>query len=110
MAPQQQQFDPLSGCLLRFFWLVLGNLTLVIVAGRTLASSGAVYHLDLIYWSVVGLILAARFADIRYFQGATGEGRPASMTDWRRHAVYLLLVAGTAWGLIHAARLWLPPS
>ena len=111
MPTQDPDFDSSSGCLLRLFWLLLGNAVLVIVALQILIRVGGVFSgLDVVYWSVVALILAARYADIRYFKGTTAEGKPSTLEDWRRYAFILVLSAGVALLTVHfLGAFWLSP-
>jgi hypothetical protein len=67
-------------------------------------------RLDVVYWTVVILILAARYADIRYFKGTTAEGNPCSIDDWRRHAFILALLAGAAWLVLRLAAHFFGPT
>ena len=103
MSHQQQAHDSLSGCLLRLFWLLGGNAVLAIVGVQILFNAPPMFsRVDAVYWSVVVLIIAARYADMRYFKGATAGGKPSSFDDWRRHTLILVVSAGVAW---FAARL-----
>jgi hypothetical protein len=56
------------------------------------------------------LLLAARYADIRYFKGTTAEGKPSTLEDWRRYAFILVLSASVAWLTVHfLGAFWLSP-
>ncbi len=102
MPTQDQEYDSPSGCLIHLFWLVLGNAVLVVVAGQLLLHpKGWFSGLDAVYWSFVALILAARYADVRYFKGITVEGKPSTLEDWRRYAFILVLSASVAWLTVH---------
>ena len=102
MPSHDQEYDSLSGCLLRLFWFFLGNAALVLVAVQLLLQPrGWFSGLDAVYWSVVVLILAARYADIRYYKGTTAEGKPFTLEDWRRYAFILVLSASVAWLTVH---------
>jgi hypothetical protein len=102
MRTQEQEHDSSLGCLLHLFWLFLGNFVLIVLAGELLLfPSGWFSGLDAVYWFVVALIVAARYADIRYFQGATAEGKPSTFEHWRRHAFILVLSASVVWLAVH---------
>ena len=99
-----ERHDPVGGCLLRVFWLMLGNVALLTSAYGIVEDSAAILGpADLLYWSVAALLLGARYADIRYFQGRTADGRPASMAHWRRYAAVLAVVSTAIWLAAHAA-------
>jgi hypothetical protein len=102
MPSQDPQQDAPSGCLFRLFWMILGNMALLAVAGQLLTCPrGWFSGLDVAYWSVVALLIAARYADIRYCKGTTGEGKPCTLEDWRRYAVIVVLSTGVVWLALH---------
>jgi hypothetical protein len=102
MPTQDEGQQSASGCLLRLFWLFLGNGVLGIAAAKlALHPRGWFASLDAIYWVAVALLVAARYADIRYFRGTTAEGAPATLADWRRYAFILVLSAGVVWLAVH---------
>lgn len=82
---------PVAGLFLRIFWMILGLIVLLgITAGLWTSSSDDVLWWSLSYWLNVGLILAARYVDIRHYQGETVDLEPADLGHWRRHAVILV--------------------
>ena len=92
----------MGGCLLRLFWMMIGNVALAASAfGVAEDSALALGSADAIYWAVVGLLLAARYGDIRYFHGRTTDGSPATMAHWRRYAAVLVAVSTAIWLLAH---------
>jgi hypothetical protein len=100
---EEQKYDPPAGCLLRISWMMVGNVVLLFCAyGITEHRSGVLSIADAFYWTLVGSLLAARYIDIRYLYGLTVDGDPASLDDWRRYAVFLVLVATGLWLVLHA--------
>jgi len=100
---EDQQYDPLSGCLLRLFWMLLGNVILLLCVYRISQSRNGFLGLpDLLFWATVTGLLAARYVDIVYFQGQTSQGTPASMSHWRRYATILLGISAGLWIAAHA--------
>ena len=100
-ASRQNTF---SGCLARIFWVVAGNGALIIVA--LMIAEGAWWPptwRDAAYWAVVAALAAVRFADIRWLDGRTAEGAPATAADLGRYVVGLVAVAGGLWVLAHLA-------
>ena len=49
--------------------------------------------LDAVYWVLVLALSAIRFMDVRYLGGETGEGKPATMKDWRRFSIIIAAVS-----------------
>ncbi len=107
--PQTKQ-DTVSGCLVRFFWMLVGNMALFFLA--ILVAQYEPFKLslrDAVFWAVVALMMAARFVDIRHLDGVTTEGEPATQSDWTRYVARLLGGAAVVWLVAHglAATGWL---
>jgi hypothetical protein len=88
------------GCLLRLGWLVFGHglmgFCLFILFGATPEWAWSKH--DSVYWFAVALCLVVRYIDITRYDGRTGSGEPATLTDWRRYALILVAVALVLWG------------
>ncbi len=88
--------------LLRIFWMVFGNLILFLIAFTIYEDKKAVLNLrDGIYWIIVLLLIIVRYIDIKYLDGLTAMGSPASMSHWYRYVVGLVICTGLLWGLAH---------
>lgn len=93
-----------TGLFLRSFWMVFGVLALVAISGGLWSRSGdSVVSWSLLFWLDVGLIVAARYTDIRYYQGETVNAEPADLGHWVRHTAGLVPLALTFWLVL----LWL---
>jgi hypothetical protein len=101
MPTQEPRIESSSGCLLRIFWMFLGNAALVLVALQILRAGRAFSVMDGVYWLVVVLSLAARYTDIHYFKGTNADGKLSTPDDWRHYALILVLLAGGAWLAVH---------
>ena len=100
---EDHKCDPPAGCFLRLFWMMIGNLLLLLCAYSITQNRSSFLSLaDAFYWAAVGCLLAVRYADIRYFKGLTAEGDPASTAHWRRYAVLLGVVSSGLWLGAHA--------
>lgn len=98
-TPLREQASP-AGCLLRLFWFFAGNMLLAFLGIQLFfRKSPSLSRLDLYFWLVMLSILAARYADVRYCEGATTDGQQATLQDWKQHAVTLIFCATLAWGL-----------
>ena len=93
-----------AGCLVRLFWMVIGNgilfLCAIVIADRS-ASFFSFSVFDIAYWATVAALMTARYIDIRHLNGADGFGRPASMIHLRRYVVGLLIATLCVWLLAH---------
>ena len=66
--------------LLRLFWMVIGNFILFFIAFGIYSREKALGLKDGIYWIAVLLLIFTRYIDIKYLNGLTAQGTPASMT------------------------------
>lgn len=99
MHSESLKSSRLSGCLVRLFWMGVGNLVLVLAAiGIGQNRAGFTFTgMDLLFWATVLCLLAVRYVDIRYLDGQTADSRPASMSDWRRYALTVLGISLALW-------------
>jgi hypothetical protein len=100
--PVQPTTSPL-GCLLRLVWLLGGNAALLLSAIWIALRSESVRLSEADAVFAVGLIasILARYLDIRYCNGTRETGEPATMADWRRYTVLLVVVGFAALGVAH---------
>ncbi|MBK7825607.1 hypothetical protein [Nannocystis sp.] len=91
-----------AGCLLRLFWMLVGNgllyLSLVLIASRHAPLPS---YLDVIAGAAVLAMIGARRVDIVRFGGRTVQDEPASLADWRRFSLLLVVVAAVSWLIAH---------
>lgn len=97
-APANQ---PTLGCLLRLFWMAIGNAVLLVVGAQLIQSDQHLSGLDAAFWLIVLLTVGARFIDIRYFAGTDGFGVRSTLADWRRYAIKMVSLAGIVWLVMH---------
>lgn len=98
MSPSASSSGKSIGCLVRLFWMGVGNLAIALcLIGIFREKSPVPDALDAIYLVAVIATLAARYVDIVRFGGTTSEGQPATLADWRRHALLLGAIAAVAW-------------
>lgn len=94
----KREYNSLTGCLIRLYWMIIGN---ALLFGCAVAISQGTTDLfgpiDALFWVLVGNLLIARYVDIRYFNGMTDSGEPATMVDFKRYASLLGLIAIGLW-------------
>ena len=79
-----QDYDAAGGCLIRLFWMIVGNALLFFCAMAIAQGGSSLFApIDALFWILVGSLLIARYVDIQYFNGLTGDGAAATMADWR---------------------------
>jgi hypothetical protein len=104
----EQKEAPLSGVgvLVRLYWMVLGNGLLMLLLFLILDRRPALPSpYDAAYLLIVASLIIVRHMDIRFLNGQTGEGKPATMAHWRRYVMIIGPVGVGAWCL---ARLIVP--
>ena len=95
---EQVPVTPVGGCLVRFYWLIIGNLILLACLVLVAEGKGIAFSLvDLIFWGNVALLMAMRYWDINSWDGRTGECKPATMADWKKYAFLLPGIAAILW-------------
>jgi hypothetical protein len=101
---KQTQASSDGGCLVRGFWMLLGNAMMAVYLVYIAQGDGPLYSFfSLGFWIVLGLVLYARYMDVTRFAGTTSEGdRPATMVDVKRFSKIQVAIAGTAWVVVHA--------
>jgi hypothetical protein len=105
-APKTPEHDQSGGCMLRLFWMVIGNILLFLAALAILERpSRMLGFADLFYWMTVACMLAARYIDIRHFDGRTADGQVATMANWRNYALWVCVAAIVLWLAAHALTL-----
>lgn len=108
-AKRDGEYDSLSGCFLRLFWLMAGHALLALALLQILFTRAPFFAwIDAFFWSVVGMMAAARFADIFYFTAARADGRPATPRDGWRYVLLLVVAASIGWLIAHLAAQWPP--
>jgi hypothetical protein len=96
-----RQPDPASGCLLRVYWMFLGNVFLCAMAYQIVQAEGRLTTVDVVYWLGAASLIAVRYVDIHHLHGRTTEGQPATPGDWRRYCLGVLAVSAVLWIVVH---------
>ena len=85
----------------RLYWMLLGNAVLLIPSVSILHQDRGFHTADAVFWITVAALILVRYFDVKFWDGATCTGKPASMADWRRYAVILLGLTGAIWAVLH---------
>jgi hypothetical protein len=106
-APTNQPIDKQRGILAiltRPFWMFFGNFALMICAIHILmGESKSTKTTDIIFWCAVAAMLAVRFLDIKFLDGQTATGEPATLSHWRKYAIALAVISAAIWSAAHMA-------
>lgn len=76
--------------LVRFSWLLIGNIILYFLAFSMLVGKGGKTS-DIAYWITVVAMIGLRLLDVKLLGGETAEYKPATMAHWRKYAIKLIL-------------------
>ncbi|MBA4386878.1 MAG: hypothetical protein C0404_02790 [Verrucomicrobia bacterium] len=91
--------------LVRFYWLMVGNALLLFFLAFLVEKPPPVpYLFDILYWLVAASVVFARYVDIRFLGGKTDDDRPATMVDFKRHALIQTVIVIVAWVVAHAVK------
>lgn len=96
-----QSPETASGCLLRVYWMLLGNALVAVAAYKIAQAENAFALVDLVYWLIVSTLIGARYVDIRILHGRTGEGQPATMEHWKRYSLKVVGMSVFLWFVAH---------
>ncbi len=92
-----------AGVLARLFWMLFGNALLAFSLIFILHNQGGFLHTaDGVFWVTVAVLVLVRYLDIRFCNGLTAAGTPASSRHWIKYVIILLVASTTAWILAHA--------
>lgn len=95
--PAEPRRDPFIKLVVRLGWMVAGPAALFVLAASIAQQRGNQWHLDVIYVVVLLLTVAVRYADVRFLDGTTATGEPATTVDVRRYALGLVVASLAAW-------------
>ena len=56
-----------------------------------------------VFWITIAAIILVRYLDIKFWGGMTAAGGPATIANWNRYTVALLIGSAVIWALFHVA-------
>ena len=87
-----------SGLLIRLYWLFFCNVVLIFILAFIIEKHPQFPSLlDAAYLAALSSLIIIRYVDIRFFDGQTGEGKPATIDNWRRYALLVGLAGPAVW-------------
>ncbi len=98
-APSDDAPASSAGCVLRLYWMLGGNLALVLILAAAPGNAGGwdVGPWDGVYGAVVLSLVAARALDLARYGGTRADGSPAAQGDGLRYALVWPAVMLGAW-------------
>jgi len=95
-VPQQSGL----GYLARFIWMLIAPavavLSLLLIFQNR---QGSFSTADAVMWCAVVACVGLRYIDVSRLNGLRATGEPASIADWRRYALVVVIVALVLWGI-----------
>lgn len=105
MEARETASTPFAGCLVRLFWMVGGIIALLFLS-LSIVRSGGLSAYDPAFAAVAAAMILVRFLDVRFLNGETADGHPATLRDWRRYAVGVAVCSFGCWLVLHGVA-WL---
>jgi hypothetical protein len=83
---------------LRFFWLV-GGYGILFMLGLGIFTDHffSIMISTILYWMTFVAIITGRFIDVRFLNGKTDQGEPATLLHWRNYSLKVFAVAALLW-------------
>ncbi len=109
--PNSEQSQKTNGALpllARTFWMLVGNAILIISAAYILTNKVDITHtVNFIFWGDVAALIIVRYLDIKFLNGQTAAGVPASIRHWVKYSTIILIVSIVIWLLMHVLSRWI---
>jgi len=103
--PATSKQDSIAGLLARVFWMLIGNMVMVISMIIIFQYRDRMFHAaDLVFWITIVAIILVRYLDIKFWGGMTAAGGPATIANWNRYAVALLIGSAVVWVVLHGIK------
>ena len=98
-----EKYDSMLGLLARLFWMLVGNAILFFLTVFLIMNQGKMFNAaDVVFGVTVAALVLTRYIDIKFLGGFTTTDKPASMAEWRKYTMFLLIGSTAVWGLSHA--------
>jgi hypothetical protein len=100
--PAEKYDNPLS-LLARLFWMMVGNAILFFTTIFIFTNQGKMFNVaDVVFWITVAALVLTRYIDVKFLGGMTVTDKPASMANWRKYTMFLLICSAAVWVISHA--------
>lgn len=97
-GPADAETASANGCLTRLVWIFAGPMAaLAYLLHLASSNTSFVSAQSLGFWALLGLLIAARYVDVTRYGGETTRGTTATLGDFKRYSVWLVLGGGAAW-------------
>ncbi|MEW6087598.1 MAG: hypothetical protein AB1498_04780 [bacterium] len=91
-----------TGFLIRLYWMIIGNFTTILLAVQIAANNPKSIMLFNVFYLLNTICLVIlRYIDIRYLNGLTIESEPATIKDWKKYSVKLIIFSLVLWIIVY---------
>ncbi|GEM_PF-3589193 len=102
VKPVTKEYTPISGVILRIYWIAIAHgAALILTAKMVLSSLQRSAILNLVFGLILISLIISRYIDIRYCSGETADFRKATVNDWRSWSFKVVTVYVTGFVLLH---------
>ncbi len=101
-APQLQS-SSVKAAIVRLYWMLGCNAMLAFALLFKFENYGRFKLFDPCVLILEASLISARYVDIRFLAGTTGDGRPATMADFKKFALIHAGIVLAAWLAVHAS-------
>ncbi|MBF0101849.1 MAG: hypothetical protein HQK77_13175 [Desulfobacterales bacterium] len=99
--PPPTENTPFRNIFARLYWMAIGPVVFILFSiNLIIKNNKPVVLSSIILWLIVISVIVCRYIDIRYLNGLTSEGEPATLNDWRKYSLFLSLLAVLIWVII----------
>jgi hypothetical protein len=100
-VPDSKPSESEGGCLselIRWLWLFIGPAAIVFCAIYVAKGEASIIP-EIIYVTLVVGLIVIRYIDIRVYKGTTANDKKATIKDWLRYTIILVLLSGLLYAI-----------
>lgn len=109
-TPNEVHSTEATGCLVRIYWMFLGNGLLALCAYLIMKTHKLFSGADIGFWLAALSLVVVRYVDIVQFHGTTADGKSATRADWIRYTVRMTIIAVVLWIAAHQLGAFVVPG
>lgn len=92
MGKSDQNSSSIHALLTRLYWFAFGHAALIFLVLSIFKNKISILN-SVLYFLLLGLLIAAKYIDVKYFDGTTADGeKPATITDFK-HFLKVVIIA-----------------
>lgn len=89
----EKKRDSLLGLFVRLYWMILAYIPVVIAARYILKNNTKSFSKwDILYWSAFICLITLRYIDVKFLNGETAEGKPATTKNVKIFSIVVFFI------------------